>query len=332
MQIIVVSNRFTKPYSLSVSLAQVVVGACFAALLVIGLSGSLSYFVLRHAAELKISFLEDVVAEAQEQESQKTQDMVRDNIKAIAAKVGQLQAQMLHLDTLGERLSTVVGIKPTELKALMPVEDALVPYGKRTSVSPNAAGQGGPMIGVSQYRMNAEELGHEVDRLIQHAEFQADYMSVIESSLLDARVAHNRLPTVLPVDALWSASAYGWRTDPFNQQRAMHEGVDFSARPGTPIVASANGVVITSERHPEYGNLVEVDHGNDYTTRYAHASVLHVKVGQLVKRGQRIADVGNTGRSTGPHLHFEVRYRGASVNPARFLPRIGNTSIVFAQR
>lgn len=317
MQIIVVSRRFPKAISINLSLPQVLLGAGAMVMLVLLLSGSLSYVALRHAADLKISILKDVVAGVQEEESRKTQDMVRDNIKAIASKVGQLQAQLLHLDTLGERLSSVVGIKPAEL---------------RQAEARKSDGKGGPLVDADQYRMSAEELGFEVDRLMRRVEFQSDYLSVVESSLMDARVAHNRLPTVLPVNALWSASAYGWRVDPFTQQRAMHEGVDFSARVGTPIVAAANGVVIAAEMHPEYGNLVEVDHGNDYTTRYAHASTLLVKTGQLVKRGQRLAEVGSTGRSTGPHLHFEVRYKGASVNPARFLPRLGDTSVSFAQR
>ena len=329
MQIIVVSSRFSKAISLNVSLTQALVGAGAALVLLLILSGSLSYVALRHAAELNVSFLKDVVAGVQADETRKTQDMVRDNIKAIASKVGQLQAQLLHLDTLGTRLSSVVGIKPSEFK---PSELGEVTRQRPGEAASGPGGKGGPLIGAHEYRMSAEELGYEVDRLMKRAEFQADYMSVVESSLMDARIAHNRLPTVLPVNALWNASAYGWRSDPFTRQRTMHEGVDFSAQVGTPIVAAANGVVLTSERHPEYGNLIEIDHGNDYTSRYAHASVLRVKAGQLVKRGQHIADVGSTGRSTGPHLHFEVRYKGASVNPARFLPRVGDQSMVFAKR
>ena len=99
----------------------------------------------------------------------------------------------------------------------------------------------------------------------------------------------------------------------------MHEGVDFPAEVGTPIVSAAAGRVIYAERHPEYGYLIEIDHGNDLTTRYAHASKLLVKEGDVVRRGQLIAEVGSTGRSTGPHLHFETRFRGVAQNPNRFL-------------
>ena len=99
----------------------------------------------------------------------------------------------------------------------------------------------------------------------------------------------------------------------------MHEGVDFVVPEGSPILASADGVVVYSDYHPQYGNMIELDHGNDFVTRYAHASRLLVKVGQIVRRGQEIAKVGNTGRSTGNHLHFEVRYKGLAQNPTRFL-------------
>lgn len=325
MQIIVVSSRFSKAISLTISTTHALLALGTLTLLVLVLSGSLSYVTLRHAAELNVPFLKEVVADVQEEENRKTQDVVRDNIKAIASKVGQLQAQLLHLDTLGERLSSVAGIKPADVAGAESRQ-------KTPEATTGSGGKGGPLISSSQYRMSAEELGYEVDRLLKRAEFQADYLSVVESNLMEAKVAHNRLPTILPVQALWSASAYGWRTDPFTHQRAMHEGVDFSADVGTPIKASANGVVIASEKHPEYGNMIEIDHGNGYTTRYAHASVLVAQTGQLVKRGQRIADVGSTGRSTGPHLHFEVRYKGASVNPARFLPKMGSVSTEFAQR
>ena len=329
MQIIVVSSRFSKAISLSFTLRHLLLGMAAIVLVVLVLSGSLSYVTLRHAAELHVPFLQDVVIGAQAAENRKTEDLVRDNLKAIANKVGQLQAQMLHLDTVGERLSTVAGIKPSEIAGTTAA--AAESRVKTPLAAAATGGKGGPLIAAGAYRMSAEEIGHEVDRLLSRVEFQADYLSVVESALMDKRVAHNRLPTVLPVNALWNASAFGWRTDPFTQQRAMHEGVDFSAEVGTPIFASASGVVIAAENHPEYGNLLEIDHGNDYTTRYAHASALNVQLGQLVKRGQNIAKVGSTGRSTGPHLHFEVRYKGASVNPARFLPRIGDASVSFAK-
>jgi murein DD-endopeptidase MepM/ murein hydrolase activator NlpD len=124
---------------------------------------------------------------------------------------------------------------------------------------------------------------------------------------------------MLPVNAPFNASGFGWRIDPFTGQQAMHEGIDFITDVGTPVVAAAGGVVQFAGFHPQYGLMVDIDHGNELVTRYAHLSRVAVKEGDIVQRGRRIADSGNTGRSTGPHLHFEVRFRGTPQNPARFL-------------
>jgi murein DD-endopeptidase MepM/ murein hydrolase activator NlpD len=126
-------------------------------------------------------------------------------------------------------------------------------------------------------------------------------------------------------------SGFGWRIDPFTGLSAMHEGLDFPASVGTPIYAAAGGVVVSQEVHPQYGNLIEVDHGNDVLTRYAHLSRSLVKKGDLIKRGQKIAEVGNTGRSTGPHLHFEVLVRGVAQDPQKFL-RMGSDAALNTAR
>jgi murein DD-endopeptidase MepM/ murein hydrolase activator NlpD len=114
-------------------------------------------------------------------------------------------------------------------------------------------------------------------------------------------------------------SGYGMRADPFTGALAMHAGLDFAAPPGTPIYAAAGGVVLSAEYQAHFGNTVTLDHGSGLSTLYAHASRMHVKPGDIVKKGQRIADVGTTGRSTGPHLHFEVHVNGRPQNPARVL-------------
>lgn len=127
------------------------------------------------------------------------------------------------------------------------------------------------------------------------------------------------LPTVMPIAIGLISSAFGMRTDPITRSRAFHEGQDFAAPIGTPILAAASGIVIDARSHPEYGQMIDIDHGNELVTRYAHASLLLVRRGDLVRRGQQIALVGSTGRSTGAHLHFEVRTAGVAVDPVRFL-------------
>jgi murein DD-endopeptidase MepM/ murein hydrolase activator NlpD len=150
-------------------------------------------------------------------------------------------------------------------------------------------------------------------------EQRADYLTIIEAEVMSQQVRQALLPNSKPVADGFVGSGFGWRTDPFTGQMTKHEGIDFAAPPGTPIHAAAGGVVVLAERHPEYGNVVEIDHGNQLTTRYAHALRVGVRPGDLVKRGQKIAEVGSTGRSTGPHLHFEVLLRGVAQNPSRFL-------------
>ena len=142
---------------------------------------------------------------------------------------------------------------------------------------------------------------------------------VLETLLQQDRLSKKLFPTVPPIINGRYSSNFGWRLDPFTGSRAMHEGVDFTTAEGTPIYAAAGGIIVYSAPHSQYGNMIEIDHGNDVVTRYAHASVLLGKVGQVVRRGQEIAKVGSTGRSTGSHLHFEVRYKGSAQNPLPFL-------------
>jgi murein DD-endopeptidase MepM/ murein hydrolase activator NlpD len=159
----------------------------------------------------------------------------------------------------------------------------------------------------------------QLDALSKHLENRYDDMGILENQFFDARVRKKLMPTVRPVDVNWNASSFGWRIDPITGQNTMHEGVDFMVDTGTPVHAAAGGLVVVAEFHPQYGYMVEIDHGNDFTTRYAHASKLLVKTGDLVQRGGIVAESGSTGRSTGPHLHFEVRYKGVAQNPNRFL-------------
>lgn len=301
MHIILVSDRLATARSITLTWRHVLMFmvAMFASVLV--LSSLFSYVTVRHAAEIRLPFLQDLLRSVNAEESQRSKDFVRENLNAMAVKLGEMQAQLLRLDTIGERLAGIAGVRPQELKAF----------------ETKADGRGGPLL--QPTALTSNDLQRAVDALATQLEAKSDAISMIESQMLEDRIRKSLLPTSLPVDAQWNASTYGWRVDPFTGERAMHEGADFVALPGTAINAAAAGVVISAERHPQYGNLVEIDHGKDLTTRYAHASKILVKAGQLVKRGQKIAEVGSTGRSTGPHLHFEVRIRGLAQNPDRFL-------------
>ena len=129
------------------------------------------------------------------------------------------------------------------------------------------------------------------------------------------------MPNSSPIEAAFNSSSYGWRTDPFNGNKAFHEGLDFTADTGTPIRAAADGIVTTAEQTPDYGKIIKIQHGSGLETRYAHASKLLVNPGERVVKGQIVAQVGSTGRSTGPHLHYEIRLNGNSLDPRRYLQK-----------
>ncbi|MGA7478427.1 MAG: M23 family metallopeptidase [Azonexus sp.] len=236
---------------------------------------------------------------SQQQETHQAQQFLNNNLQLMATRLGELQAQVLHLDTLGDRLAGIAGIKREAPPASKPV-----------------AGQGGAFVPAP---LGADELQREIDRLSREVDVRSDELAVLESRFLEKRVKERLMPTTLPVKQAFLGSPFGHRSDPIVGQRAMHEGIDFNAESGTPVVAAADGVVLSAGWQSDFGNMIEVDHGDGLTTRYAHLSRMNAKAGSLVKRGERIGAVGSTGRSTGSHLHFEVRMLGVAQNPASFL-------------
>ena len=319
MHIILVSDRLATAKSIHLGWRHLVLGTVGFIGLLICMSSVFSYVTVRHAAEIRLPFLQDMLRAITAAETERSKEFVRENLNAMAVKLGQMQAQLTHLDSLGERLTKMSGALPAETRG-------------NSGVNHGNDRRGGPLVQATP--LSPTELQTALDELSRQIESRSDTLSMIESQLLDERVRKSMLPTTLPVSGQWNASSFGWRIDPFTGERAMHEGVDFSAEVGTPMVAAASGVVITAERHPEYGNLIEIDHGKGVTTRYAHASRILVKAGMLVRRGKKIGEVGNTGRSTGPHLHFEVRMSGIALNPNRFLldAQAGSSNIVALNR
>jgi len=302
VHIILVSDHLTTAKTIVLTRRHLAFAVAGFAFLVLTLSSVFSYMTVRHAADIRLPILQDIVQAATAEQTRASREFVRENLNAMAVRLGQMQAQLLRLNSVGERLATVAGIKPQELKAIEP---------------PKTDGRGGPLIQPTP--LSADDLQRAVEMLSSELEHKGDALSLLETQMLDDRIRKSALPSSLPIDMSWNASSFGWRIDPITGQRAMHEGVDFPADIGTPIRAAAAGIVLNVEHHPAYGNLLEIDHGNDLVTRYAHTLRVLVKPGALVKRGQVIAEVGNTGRSTGPHLHFEVRVKGVAHNPNRFL-------------
>jgi len=250
------------------------------------------------------------------------------HLDAYAVQLGELQARMMRLDAQSERLAKLAGDKKSVRSDK--AEPSVSPkpnYSPTSSLSPvlanpivNAsigANQGGPLV--QSAPLSEAELQTKIADLMAQIELKTEYLSDIEAKLLQQSVLKNALPNSSPVNAAFNSSSFGWRLDPFNGSKAFHEGLDFTAATGTAIYAAAGGIVSTAEQTPDYGKIVKIDHGSGLETRYAHASKLLVSVGQRVAKGQIIAEVGSTGRSTGPHLHYEIRLNGNPLDPRKYL-------------
>lgn len=295
MDIILVSNRFAKARSITLHgrhlllAAVLIAGAGFASVL---------------AAQYAIASFRSGVSGIHTEGQQQKQSNVREGLDALAARIGQMQAQMLRLDSLGTRLAKMSGMKPQEFSFDQP------------------PAEGGPFVPAAMQDVSMDSLHQQLDSLSSQLSDRNDKLVALETLLMQNSLDRKKFPSMAPVKEVEISSNFGWRIDPFTGKNALHEGLDFMAPEGTPILASADGIVVYAGEHPDYGNMVEIDHGNDIHTRYGHASKLLVKVGQVVRRGQEIAEVGSTGRSTGNHLHFEVRYKGVAQNPRRFLTSV----------
>lgn len=237
------------------------------------------------------------------------------HLDAYAKELGELQARMMRLDAQSQRLAKLAGEK--DAKA-----------GKKTNLKPTKnlqidnllpANRGGPLINARP--MTELDLQVAILELTKAVDARDDSMSSIEAKVLQQSVLKDMLPNSSPIGAAYNSSSYGWRIDPFNGSKAFHEGLDFTANTGTPIRAAADGIVAAAELTHAYGNMVKIDHGAGLETRYAHASKLLVKVGERVVKGQVVALVGSTGRSTGPHLHYEIRLNGNSLDPRQYLQK-----------
>ena len=300
MQIILVSSDFRDKLSISVGWPQIAL-AVLAFLLCLAATATLAnYLSLRYAATSDHPLVRGILLADQHAEARQRREQLRANLDHLAIKLGEVQAHMLRLDGLAEKLAKVAGLKPQEL--------------------PSAAagsGRGGPEVRASSLKLSEFEAA--LNELLAKVEVKGDQLTVLEALLVEGSAQRKFLPTLPPVENVAFTSNYGYRIDPFTGRQSFHEGIDFAAETGTPIVAAASGKVVAAEVHPAYGKVVDIDHGNGLVSRYAHASEVLVKEGDLVVRGQKIARVGSTGRSTGPHLHFEVRLNGVPQNPARFL-------------
>lgn len=231
-----------------------------------------------------------------------TRDEIEANLEAYTQRLGFLQAHVNRLNALGSKLVAMAELDEGEFNFM------------------NVPAMGGA---------NEEQMSHAADasdELTRHIELlelsllaKQQQLEILEELIFSKNLNEDIRPQARPVVAGWISSSFGYRTDPFSGKRQFHNGIDFAGKAGTPILAAAGGVVIAAGKSGHYGNLVEIDHKNGYISRYAHSSEVLVQVGDVVKKGEKIAKMGSTGRSTGTHLHFEVIKEGKRINPSRLL-------------
>lgn len=311
MQILITTSVLSRPRVVQFTPWRLAVALMALTLPLMVVSLLLYHALLLKAAHEHWPIISEAVRFVERQELAQRDRYMRENLDAMAVKVGEMQARMMRLEAVSERVAGMAGLKPDELKKIE---------------AETGAAAGGPLVSQldasSDDRRSSnqvlQDLNGQMDALQTLGDRQGDVLTLIESHLFEKRLDALMVPSIAPVDGP-VGSGFGFRADPFTHRAALHTGLDFPADPGTPILAAAGGVVLSAGPHPQYGQLVELDHGNGLVTRYAHTSKMLVKPGDLVKRGQTIAAVGNTGRSTGPHLHFEVLVEGVQQNPARFL-------------
>lgn len=290
MNVIFVSNNMAKARTLT--LAQ----ACLLLLVVVAATATLTVAFIVPQSDGKHQGVKSLLPNPLHFSLHNPQE----HINALALQLGEIQARVMRLDALSERLSKMAGMKDKELENVT-----------------QQPGRGGPQI---QARgLSEAELEKNISQLSDEIQMRGDKLAMLESMLVQQSLKKNTLPSTAPIEVGYNSSSYGYRVDPFTGKMAFHEGLDFTAEVGTPIYAAAGGIVAAAEVTPDYGKIIKIDHGSGYETRYAHTSVMLVKVGDRVEKGQLIAQVGNTGRSTGAHLHFEVRLNGTPLDPRKYL-------------
>jgi murein DD-endopeptidase MepM/ murein hydrolase activator NlpD len=297
MQVIITDAWLAKSRAFNLSGAKLLLSLLGLSMALMLVSAGLYHWVFLKGAREGWPIIGSLVRLVVKDEFAQRDRYLRENIEVLAKKLGEMQAKMLQLESLGERVSGLAGVNPSEIK-----------------IKP---GQGGLLI--EGRPITLEELDAGLDALDVLATQRSDAMAVMESRLFEQKIKKMMVPTQAPVRDASLGSVFGWRIDPITGRSALHTGLDFPAQTGTPIYSAAGGMVVTEEFHFQYGNMIEIDHGNNLITRYAHASRVMVKKGDLIKRGQKIAEVGTSGRSTGPHLHFEVLVQGVPQDPQKFL-------------
>jgi len=304
MQLIITDAWLAKSRAIHLSGGQMVAAMVACSLVVMLLSVGVYHWVVLKGAREGWPIIGSLFQILTKENVAQRDRFLRENLDLMARRLGELQAKLTQLESLGERVSGLAGAP--------------------SAIARQPSGAGGALV--APHPLSLNEVERVMAGLEQLTVQRTQSLTGLESELFHLKMKRILLPTQKPVLDGDIGSPFGWRTDPITGATALHTGLDFPALVGTPVYAAAGGIVVEQRFHPEYGNMIEIDHGNDLITRYAHSSRVWVKKGDLVKRGQKIAEVGTTGRSTGAHLHFEVWVAGLPQDPQKFLDAGQNVS------
>ncbi|MCE0757809.1 M23 family metallopeptidase [Marinobacter sp. G11] len=309
MNVIFVGKRHGQSKAVALN-GGVLAGLIFLVLALILAAGWAGYQVAVTKAAAEQPTESELVAEWRSKlEQQKAQlarvrEDVQQQVDALTLRLGQIQGRMLRLDALGQRF----------------MESGLVASDEFNFDQPPAVG-GPEELGLAGDSYSAPELTEMIFQLERQLEDREKQLRLLDKVSSRQKLQDERYVQGRPITWGWLSSKYGYRSDPFTGKRTWHGGVDLAGKDGSDIIAVASGVVTWAGERYGYGNLVEVDHGDGLVTRYAHAKTVKVKIGDVVQKGQVVALMGSTGRSTGPHVHFEVIRNGKTEDPVKYIQR-----------
>jgi len=307
MELIILTKRLSRASRVSFSPYWLAAGVVAFLSMIIAAFLAGGYYSLEFSTNaVGMMYQEAKLAQHQELEQQRAvvneaKQEAQDNLDALAARLSKLQGHIMRLDALGARLAAMANLDDIDFSGREPL------------------GMGGPEPAYPENSLGVTDFIEQLERLSNELTDRSDKLTAMESMLMDKDLRDKTLPDGMPVDGGWISSLFGWRTDPISGKRAFHEGVDFAGKTKTYVTAVAAGIVTWSEKRSGYGKLVEINHGNGYVTRYAHNKENLVVVGDKVEKGQPIAIIGSTGRSTGTHVHFEVTLNGKHVDPKKYI-------------
>ncbi|NOX91430.1 MAG: M23 family metallopeptidase [Gammaproteobacteria bacterium] len=304
MNIIFIGKRGRQTRTLKLGSPGVVLGAALALMIIPSLMFYGGYFTATQSTPDQEKVLLTAwqgEMDVQREEIASARQKVDEDIDALALRLGELQARVIRLDALGERLTKIAKLDRGEFDF---------------SSSPAV---GGPESTVVVGSIAVPDFLESLESLSKQVDDRSAQLGLLETMLMSRNLEDEVSPAGRPIKRGWISSYYGMRTDPFTGRREHHKGMDLAGKDGSDVISVGAGVVTWAGDRYGYGKLVEVNHGNGYATRYGHSKQVLVQVGDAVKKGQVLALMGSTGRSTGPHVHFEVLYKGKAVDPKKYI-------------